>query len=311
MKAQTQRVVTVTPAGRARNLEVLVPYLLRNRGLACEHHFWINTRNGDDVEYIRRVCGAWPGYFRCVDIPFGVPDGPSTIHAWYSLREYCDPETVFVRIDDDICWMAEDCLYNLVQFRLANPEYFLVYANTINNAVCAFLHQRAGVLPYKGHITCDGRCAGNAWSDERFTRLQHEMLIERIERGATGDYKRAFERWVLLDVEQDYQWQEGEPYWCEPGRCSVNFISWLGRDFGRIREAVQQGRDEVVNEERYLAYDYPRASGRRNCILGSALAAHFSFISQAHFMYDSGLLERYRSLSRRISPEPAPAGSLQ
>jgi len=94
------------------------------------------------------VCGAYPNYFRPVDIPFGIPDGPSTIHTWYTLKDCCDPDTVFVRVDDDICWMAEDCLYNLVRFRVDNPEHFLVYTNTINNAVCAFLHQRAGVLPH-------------------------------------------------------------------------------------------------------------------------------------------------------------------
>lgn len=302
------RVVTVTPAGRTRNLQVLIPYLLRNRGLASEHHFWVNTVNEDDIDTIRRACGAYPDYFRCVPLPFGVPAGPPTIQRFYTLKEYCDPETVFVRIDDDICWMARDCLYELVKFRIDNPEYFIVYPNIINNAVCAFLHQRAGLLPHDGEITCDGRCAGNAWSDERFTRLQHEMLIQRIESGDTDVYRRAFDRWLLLDVEQDHRWREDEPPWCEPGRCSVNVISWLGADFEPVRQAAEARSEALADEERFLAYDYPRASGRRNCIVGSALAAHFSFISQAHFMYDSGILERYRDLSRRISTEPLAGG---
>ena len=192
---------------------------------------------------------------------------------------------------------------NLLRFRIENPQFFLVYANTINNAVCAFLHQRAGILPTKGYIECDGLCAGNAWSDERFTLLQHQKLIERIEQGATEIYKSAFDKWELDDVEQGYSWHPGEPMWCEPGRCSINFISWFGRDFDPVKERAESHDEEVVNEERYLSYDYPRESGKRNCIIGSALAAHFSFLSQAKFMYMSGYLERYRELSRHIGNE--------
>jgi hypothetical protein len=54
------------------------------------------------------------------------------------------------------------------------------------------------------------------------------MLIERVQDDATEIYRKVFDRWVLLDVEQDYQWREGEPYWCVPGRYSVNFIAWRG-----------------------------------------------------------------------------------
>lgn len=297
------RVITVTPAGRRSNLEVLLPYLLNNRGLVSEHHFWLNTTNKEDIDYILRVCGAHPDYFRSVPIPYGAPNGSQTIYRFYSLKNYCDPGSIFVRIDDDICWMAGDCMKNLLRFRIENPQFFLVYANTINNAVCAFLHQRAGILPTKGYIECDGLCAGNAWSDERFTLLQHQKLIERIEQGATEIYKSAFDKWELDDVEQGYSWHPGEPMWCEPGRCSINFISWFGRDFDPVKERAESHDEEVVNEERYLSYDYPRESGKRNCIIGSALAAHFSFLSQAKFMYMSGYLERYRELSRHIGNE--------
>jgi hypothetical protein len=137
------------------------------------------------------------------------------------------------------------------------------------------------------------------------------MLIERVQDDATEIYRKVFDRWVLLDVEQDYQWREGEPYWCVPGRYSVNFIAWRGRDFDPIREAAQPGRDETADEERYLAHYYPRSGGKRNCIVGNALAAHFSFFSHAHFMYDSGILECYRALSRRVNREPVELGSLR
>ncbi len=84
-----------------------------------------------------------------------------------------------------------------------------------------------------------------------------------------------------------------------------------GGDFDPIREAAQPGRDETADEERYLAHYYPRSGGKRNCIVGNALAAHFSFFSHAHFMYDSGILECYRALSRRVNREPVELGSLR
>lgn len=241
-----------------------------------------------------------PDYFKYVPIPFGKANGSATIYAFYTLREYSDPETVFIRIDDDICWMAEDCVKNLVSFRLQNPEYFIVYANTVNNAICAFLHQRTGVLPYKDQIVCDNQCTGNAWSEETFTKLQHQYLLQHIDNDTVDVYKTAFDKWILLDVEKDFHWRQGDPMWNEPGRCSVNCISWLGRDFDPVRQAARSHEPSVIAEERFLAYDHPRSSGRRNCILGSALAAHYSFFSQEHFMRRTDFLERYKKISRYI-----------
>ena len=43
------KVISVTPAGRKIYLEILVPYLLKNRAYIAEHHFWLNTENREDI----------------------------------------------------------------------------------------------------------------------------------------------------------------------------------------------------------------------------------------------------------------------
>ena len=49
------RVISVTPAGRRRYLQALVPYLLRQRHVIDEHHWWLNTTDVDDIHFVERV----------------------------------------------------------------------------------------------------------------------------------------------------------------------------------------------------------------------------------------------------------------
>ena len=61
------RVVSVTPAGRRRYIEILVPHLLRQRHVIQEHHWWLNTNVAEDIAYIHQLCADHPDFFRvCV-----------------------------------------------------------------------------------------------------------------------------------------------------------------------------------------------------------------------------------------------------
>ena len=61
--------VTVTPAGRRRYLEVLAAYLLRNRDIIDEHHWWLNTRVPKDIAFIHQLTDRYPDFFRVVAKP--------------------------------------------------------------------------------------------------------------------------------------------------------------------------------------------------------------------------------------------------
>lgn len=56
------RIVGVTPAGRKRYLEILVPHLLAQRPYLSQHIFWLNTTNEQDITYIKNVCRKYPDF---------------------------------------------------------------------------------------------------------------------------------------------------------------------------------------------------------------------------------------------------------
>ena len=55
---QGRRVVSVTPYGRHRYVEILARYLLSLRPLIDEHHFWVNTDDADDLAFVEGLAAA-------------------------------------------------------------------------------------------------------------------------------------------------------------------------------------------------------------------------------------------------------------
>ena len=56
------RVISVTPAGRRRYLAALIPHLLAQRHVIDEHHWWVNTNDEADAEYIADVTAEHPDF---------------------------------------------------------------------------------------------------------------------------------------------------------------------------------------------------------------------------------------------------------
>ncbi len=97
------RVIGVTPAGRRRYLAALVPHLLRQRHVIDEHHWWLNTNYPADKQYVERLCAEHPTFFKVChkevrkDLNLGE-------NIWRFFGEYCEPDTLYVRLDDDIVY---------------------------------------------------------------------------------------------------------------------------------------------------------------------------------------------------------------
>lgn len=140
------KIVGVTPAGRRRYLEALVPYLLRARDVLDEHHFWVNTNVASDIRYIRRLAAEYPDFFKLNTRHGGAQHG-STRNIGSFWQDCTADDTVYVRLDDDVCFVAPDAIEKLAAFRVAHPEPFLVLGNIVNNSVCAHFHQQQGRIP--------------------------------------------------------------------------------------------------------------------------------------------------------------------
>jgi hypothetical protein len=254
------RVISVTPAGRRRYLEALVPHLLAQRHVIDEHHWWLNTNDEADARYVEEVTAEHRDFFKICRKPV-VPHYNIGQNIWRFFREYSEPDTLYVRFDDDIVYMEPDAVENLVRFRAEHREPLLVLGNVVNNAVCAHFLQQAGVIPRSWGEVENFCLDGNGWACGEFCRRLHELFLQEHAAGR-------LERWKLPSLPIDGL-----------RRFSINVISWLGDDMRQVPEL-----DGIVDEELFLTVELPRRMNRPNAACGTALFSHLAFFTQRPYL---------------------------
>jgi hypothetical protein len=291
MPFQGHRVVAVTPAGRKCYLELLVPQLLRYAadGLLDEYQLWVNTTNADDIAYMEALAAAHPHVIRLRRLPPDVPhNGSLSIH-WF-FRECIEDGTVYVRFDDDIVLLDDaNSFRRFLDFRIRHPEYFLVYASILNNAVNAHILQRLGKLD----IPAGGKVAGYAcmdavgWNDGDFAARVHDQVLAAA--GACGNLRK---------FRHDGEWKLF--YYGE--RVSINCIAWLGREFRALCGGVVG-----LDEEHELSVKMPQQLRRMNTVYGGYCVVHYGFYTQRARLNELGYYERYAALLSDIAAGTCPA----
>ncbi len=261
-----KKIIAVTPSGRKKYLEVLKDYIINNP-LIDEWQLWQNTNKKEDIEYINFL---HHNYQKTNVIRVeGATGNAYQIHKFF---KYCTKkDTVYIRFDDDVVWMSENSVLNLVDFRINNPEYFLIYGNIVNNCICDHLHQKNKALEIEENIGYD--CLDEVgWETPYIAEKKHRCLLNAINKNDVHKY--FFQNHLL----EDYK------------RCSINVISWLGEEFYKFKGSV--GADE----EDWLSCDKPKQLQKPNIILGDSLFSHFSFHTQAEHMEKTDILDQYKNL---------------
>ena len=265
------KMVVVMPAGRKRYMEVMLPHILKQKGLIDEFRIWCNTKEQSDLDYIEQIASSNLNFITVEHLPPSTDKvgEPWVIHNFF--KNTTDPNTIYLRIDDDIVWAEKDFFKKMYEFRIENLKHFLVYGNIVNNAVCDHLCQKNGVYKSEPHYGFDS-WDQNGWRDPILAENKHRQLIENIKNNQLEKYR--FSPVVL----ENYQ------------RVSINCICWFGSEFAKFNGMVG------LDEEQWLASDKPRELGLPNCIFGEAICSHFSFYSQREHMDKTDILDKYRSL---------------
>lgn len=287
------KVISVTPAGRRCYLEILVPYLLKNKKHIIEHHFWLNTKDQEDINYIYNLAKKYHDFFKINKKEVFSDNLLDSI--WQYFQDYTDEGTIYIKLDDDICFIDKDAIPNLIHCRLKNPKPFLIYGNIVNNAICSYFHQKKGAIPLRwGSVGCE--CLDEiAWKSGSFSEKLHKKFISDIKRGRLQKWK--FENREIGDFR----------------RFSINAICWFGKDMKEVKETKIKDIREIYNagidprtgkykfgdnEELFLSQDLPAKINRPNEICGNALFSHFAFFMQKPFLEQStALLEEYKSIA--------------
>lgn len=268
------QLVTVCPAGRRRYLELLVPYLLRERGVIDRHDFWLNTSDADDITYLAQLEKKHQDFIRLVVVPNAgtTPRGKPHLGLSFQIGGFyphaAEPGTVYVRLDDDIVYVSPGGIAALARYRIAHPEPFLVYPTIINNSIMTHFLQVEGIFG-RGYGSAEYALKGRGWNDGRLAEKLHRKFLEGVRRGE-GERWRVKERTL-----RDYM------------TVSVNCIAWRGEDMAECQY------DVGLYEEQYLATDRPRALARPNVIAPIATVAHFAYGEQRAHIDRTDLLREY------------------
>lgn len=283
----SKRVIAWTPYGRVRTYSILIKYLQRDvqRGLIDEVWAYMNTDpvgQEADIAYAHELAERFD-WFHLKHRPEGIDLGnlPKQRYTGLAYREMTDRDTVYVRLDDDVIYLHDDAIENLVRARLDMPAPVAVFPIIFNNAICSHFLQACQKVPMEwGQVGL--YCMDPVgWASGPFAVKLHELLLDHIERDQVED----------LYLYQDFPIQPGTQF-------SVSCFASLGSMYADL----PHGPGILVpdEEESFHTVHQPLATGAPNILRGNAIVSHWSFFTQHPFLNNTDLLDRYRDLADKV-----------
>lgn len=274
-----KKVVVFTPWGREITASILYRYMKRDyiAGVIDEWHLWLNTDPDqvDDLQYAHNLASkeTWIKTFKR---PEGEVLWPKQMNTGKFYVYTQEPDTIYVRMDDDIVWVEENAISRLVEQRIDNPFPFVVFPMIWNNAVCSYYLQQGEWMPsWWGKVS--NHCMDSlGWSDAHFAENIHNFLLKMIDEDKVD--KLFMHTSVQLPVGHQF---------------SVSCFAQFGEEYAKV------GGHLGGEEEGWHTINKPYELGRPNLIVPNALISHFSFYPQREYLLNhTDILERYRELSK-------------
>lgn len=258
----------VIPAGRKRYLEILIPNILKQTGWD-ELHVWKNTLELEDTEYIDQLSNL-DNRIKIISPPRLEPYGSNTIGQFF---ENCtDPETVYIRFDDDVCWIEPGLVEWLADLRWNIKEYFLISPLIINNSIMTYFLQEQSEFLISGYEKIKFDCLDQiGWGNPEFAKDLHYLFLEKLKAKSYHSLKFSFRE--IKNI-----------------RYSINCISWLGEEFKKFNGQIPDKADE----EEWLTVTKPKELKKKNLICGQKICSHFSFYTQRKLLDQTDVLEKYK-----------------
>ncbi|KIW13731.1 hypothetical protein PV08_08922 [Exophiala spinifera] len=172
------KVIGMVFYGRRDRSQILHCFLMHNlvdNGGWLDEVQWIrNTDNEDDLRYLDEILTQTPRY-KQVHQERTKDQGYSD--AWSKL----EPGQIYVKIDDDLVWMADDAIPRLVTTKIQHPEYLVVSANMINSPLLGWLHYRMGAVhPYLPEYTSSPESASPYEETSPSARSDQTQSVPRV-----------------------------------------------------------------------------------------------------------------------------------
>jgi len=273
------RIVGFIPAGRERVLKVLSKNLMRFQGILDEVQVWENTEDTEDLKFLKQL-GRNP-LFTVIPYPEGEEwHNPIQYNTGRWYRYTVDPKTIYIRFDDDIVYIDDNYFKNILDFRIDNPEYFLVFGNIWNNAIISYYQQQEGNIDNEHGIVEKPYCMDMiGWGDPYFAEYIHTVLLDKIKKNRVKD----------LYI-KNYPLEVGK-------RFSISNFCFFGKDFAKFKGYIDEDDEEI-----WLTGTYPKRKKLKNIICGNALVSHLTFspYQKQYILEDTDIAERYEKLADEL-----------
>lgn len=279
------RVIAVIPAGRKRYLSILMKYMDQLKGVIDECRLWVNTTDITDLDAVKAIIDGDPQYYVAQELLDPKPEWSGNRRVRL-IREFypsnCEPGCVYIRFDDDICWIDVRSMVDLIRFRIQHPEFFLVYPAIINNGRTLYLHQLMGAAPF----SIDGAWTGGKFDrynliklPPQFGEVAHSYFFDHLSRDRVGDLR--FGTYISRNWE----------------KIPINCILWLGEEFAKFGGEVADEHCDF-QEEIWLTEIAPRIANKHNAIYGECVVSHFAFNTQREYLEsETNLLDYYEEIA--------------
>lgn len=310
---ENQRVEAIVVFGRKDRAKILHRYLQRNMrrngGVLDRVMFVVFAAMEEDLLWLNQLVQTFASDY---DIP------AVTGRRLAKIYSVCtDPDTVYIKIDDDMVYMSDETIPEIVRERVRG-RCALVSANVINHAILSAVHQDIGAIRHYFPVPEEELPPGSrpiwirsddslalsviekkaqsecVWRMWQCAAWMHESFLSRVMDGTWCAY--------------DFGWHDfhahghgamrGEKFVPLPyTRWSINMIAFKMEDLAEAREA-----DLAEDDESELAVMVHHRMNRRACAVGRALTAHFSYsLQEDSLLENTDLLARYDLLSVRLT----------
>ncbi|EEP80752.1 conserved hypothetical protein [Uncinocarpus reesii 1704] len=321
--------------GRKDRVESMHCYLERNmvdNGGWLDEVLWVvNTENKNDLAYLNKILSSSPQRYKKLDLGRKVK-GPEFRQIWKHL----DKGKMYVKVDDDVVWLADDAIPIIVDRKIRNPDDFAVSANIINNPPLSFMHYHFGALhPYFPELDENGNATKKVSSNKAWRPSEHPHWDGPPSFTWAMDAKPPAKGHRWLRVEDDkaiartpvsklkYEvWGDTYTSWAIAAQQHYSFLENLesdnldvykfnrpwNMDNERIRiNVLAVMADDILDsdidswpkersDEEMIVMELPKKYLRPVNVIGTALAAHFNFQHQPD-VAQTDLLARYRALA--------------